>query len=91
MQQTQKTQKEKQYVQLEQDVIMLQESMNMLHELVHSQQDSINTLEEYIEESKTNTSQALIEIKETKEYSTLYNYTKYIAGGILGVVIYILL
>lgn len=87
-------QKKEQYVQLEQDVRMLQDSMNILHELVHSQQESIDTLEEYIEESKTHTSRALTEIKEAKEYSTWYDYTKYIAGGILGTVgavIYILL
>ena len=79
------------YVKLEQDVLLLQESMNILHELVHSQQESIDTLEEYIEESKTNTSHALIEIKEANEYSTWYSYAKYIGGGILGIVVYILL
>jgi t-SNARE complex subunit (syntaxin) len=85
------TLKKEQYEQLEQDVLMLQDSMNILHELVHSQQESIDTLEEYIEESKINTSHALKEIKEAKEVSTWYDYTKYIAGGIVGAVIYILL
>ena len=64
---------------IEQEMILLQESMNILHELVHSQQESIDTLEEYIEESKKNTSHALEDIST---YSW-YDYTKYIVGGII--------
>lgn len=73
------------YKQIEHDVIQLQESMSILHELVKEQQEPLDTLEDFIQESKTNVIHAEHELKEASTYSSKIMY---ILGGIAGVVIY---
>jgi t-SNARE complex subunit (syntaxin) len=75
------------YKQIEYDVIQLQESMSILHELVKEQQEPLDTLEDFIQESKTNVIQAEQELTEASTYSSKIMY---ILGGIASVVIYFL-
>lgn len=76
------------YEQIERDVIRLQESMSILHELVKEQQDPLDTLEDFIHESKTNVIQAQNDLTDASTYSSKIMY---ILGGIAGVVIYFLI
>jgi t-SNARE complex subunit (syntaxin) len=76
------------YTQIEQDVIQLQESMSILHELVKEQQEPLDTLEDFIQESKTNVIHAQSDLTEASTYSTKIMY---MLGGIASAVIYFLL
>ena len=40
------------YTQIEKDVLLLQESMNILHNVVQTQQDDIDTIEDMIQHTK---------------------------------------
>ena len=76
------------YTQIEQDVLQLQESMSILHELVKEQQEPLDTLEDFIQESKTNVIHAQNDLSDASSYSTKIMY---MLGGIASVVIYFLL
>ncbi len=73
------------YKQIEHDVIQLKESMSILHELVKEQQEPLDTLEDFIQESKTNVIHAEQELTEASTYSSKITY---ILGAIASVVIY---
>jgi t-SNARE complex subunit (syntaxin) len=76
------------YTQIEQDVIQLLESMSILHELVKEQQEPLDTLEDFIQESKTNVIHAQSDLSDASSYSTKIMY---MLGGIASVVVYFLL
>ncbi len=76
------------YAKIEQDVLQLQESMSILHELVKEQQEPLDTLEDFIQESKTNVKHAQSDLSEASTYSSKIMY---MLGGIASVVIYFLL
>lgn len=55
------------YDSLEKDIIQLQESMNIIHEMVQEQQSEIDTIEDYIKQSKEDTTNGTEDIKEVKK------------------------
>jgi len=64
--------------QLEKDVLNLKESMDILASIINEQQDSIDTLENFIEQSKETVKESKEDIKDSSTYTTTY-----ITGGIL--------
>ena len=64
--------------QLEKDVLNLKESMDILASIVNEQQDSIDTLENFIEQSKEKVKESKEDIKDSNTYTI-----SYITGGIL--------
>jgi t-SNARE complex subunit (syntaxin) len=79
------------YQKIEQDVVYLQESMDILHDLVHTQQNNINTIEDMIHLTKENTEKGEKELIDANQSSL--NYTKYIGyitGGMLTILYFIL-
>ena len=74
--------------QLEKDVLDLQKSMNILASIVDEQQESIDTLEHFIEQSKETINESSNDLHKTNEYkSSTYAY---IIGSIL-VLLYVII
>jgi len=74
--------------QLEKDVLDLQKSMNILATIVNEQQESIDTLENFIEQSKETVKESSNDLHKTSEYNSS-TYT-YIIGSII-VLLYVLI
>ena len=72
---------------IEKDVITLSETMNELHNLVNGQSQSIQTLDDFIQSSKTETEHAQ-EILDKTEKNYSYPYL-YIAGAIIGMIFFL--
>ena len=70
---------------LEKDILDLQKSMNILATIVNEQQDSFDTLENFIQESKETINESTIDLKKT---TTSYN--SYITGSILVLLYFII-
>ena len=79
------------YEQLERDVVQLRESMIVLNYLVKNDQETIDTLEDFIHTSKEEVKEAHQELIVANEYSHATNTMYYIMGGIASFVLYILL
>jgi|LakMenE01Jun11ns_1017448.scaffolds.fasta_scaffold8289494_1 hypothetical protein len=79
------------YTQIEKDVLLLQESMNILHNVVHTQQDDIDTIEDMIQHTKQECKQGSTDLVISTETQQQTNYINYIAGGLFTLFIYILL
>ena len=79
------------YKKIEQDVVYLQESMDILHDLVYSQQDDLDTIEDMIHLTKENTEKGSTELIDANQSNL--NYTKYIGyitGGMITLLYFIL-
>ena len=70
---------------LEKDILDLQKSMNILATIVNEQQESFDTLENFIQESKETINESTIDLKKT---TTSYN--SYITGSILVLLYFII-
>ena len=70
---------------LEKDLLDLQKSMNILATIVNEQQESFDTLENFIQESKETINESTIDLKKT---TTSYN--SYITGSILVLLYFII-
>ena len=70
---------------LEKDILDLQKSMNILSTIVNEQQESFDTLENFIQESKETINESTIDLKKT---TTSYN--SYITGSILVLLYFII-
>ena len=70
---------------LVQDVRLLQESMHIIHELVSDQQVELDTIEQCIEESKTQVKVGATELKKTDAEFSYWNYiyASSVGGAIL--------
>lgn len=79
------------YKQIEKDVLLLQESMNILHNVVQTQQDDIDTIEDMIQHTKQECKQGSTDLVISTETQQQTNYINYIAGGLFTLFIYILL
>jgi t-SNARE complex subunit (syntaxin) len=79
------------YTQIEKDVLLLQESMNILHNVVQTQQDDIDTIEDMIQHTKQECKQGSTDLVISTETQQQTNYINYIAGGLFTLFIYILL
>jgi hypothetical protein len=73
------SQKQKAYSAIERDVEDLKTSMEIMHELVHMQQDDLDTIEDFIVASK---SDVVAAERELIAADTSYGYW----GGVIGVV-----
>jgi len=73
------SQKQAAYAAIERDVEDLKTSMEIMHELVHMQQDDLDTIEDFIIASKSDVVAAESELVAT---DTSYGYW----GGVIGVV-----
>ena len=69
--------------QLEHDILLLQESMDQLYSLVHDQQESIDSIEEFIIQSKADIHKGAIVLYEAKDESQGYFY--YISAGVTAI------
>ena len=78
---------EKDIKKIEEDVIKLSETMNELHNLVNEQSQSIQTLEDFIQSSKTQTEKGHEILDKTENYS--YLYPLYIAGAIASIILFL--
>jgi len=79
------------YEQLEKEVVQLRESMLVLNYLVKEDQESLDTLEDFIHMSKEEVKEAHQELIVSHEYSQATNTMYYIMGGIASIVLYIFL
>ena len=79
------------YTQIEKDVLLLQESMNILHNMVETQQDHLDTIEDMIHHTKKECKQSSTDLVISTETQQQTNYINYIAGGLFTLFIYILL
>jgi t-SNARE complex subunit (syntaxin) len=73
------SQKQEVYAAIERDVLDLKMSMEIMHELVHMQQDDLDTIEDFIVASK---SDVVAAERELVAADTSYGYW----GGVIGVV-----
>ena len=73
---------------LEKDILNLQKSMNILATIVNEQQESFDTLENFIKESKEEINESSIDLKKTISIKT--SYTSYITGSILVLLYFII-
>lgn len=67
-------QKNNKYTEIENDVMELNRSMQILHSIVNEQQESIDSIEDFIHISKEDTKKAYEELKTAKSYNDSYNY-----------------
>ena len=79
------------YTQIEKDVLLLQESMNILHNMVETQQDHLDTIEDMIHHTKQECKQGSNDLVISTETQQQKSYINYIAGGLFTLFIYILL
>lgn len=79
------------YTQIEKDVLLLQESMNILHNMVETQQDHLDTIEDMMHHTKQECKQGSTDLVISTETQQQTNYINYIAGGLFTLFIYILL
>jgi t-SNARE complex subunit (syntaxin) len=79
------------YTQIEKDVLLLQESMNILHNMVETQQDHLDTIEDMIHHTKQECKQGSTDLVISTETQQQKSYINYIAGGLFTLFIYILL
>jgi hypothetical protein len=78
------------YQELENDVIKLKESMDFLSKVVYIQQESIDSLEDFIEISKNDVKKGEKEIKRASNYSSYLSWlTAGAAAGIMGLMIFL--
>jgi hypothetical protein len=78
------------YQELENDVIKLKESMDFLSKVVYIQQQSIDTLEEFIEISKNDVNKGAKGIKQASKYSGYLSWlTAGAAAGVMGLIIFL--
>ena len=85
------TTKEKaEYQQIERDMSKLGESMAILRKMVIQQQPAIDSIEEFIAESKNQTRQAKLAIIHAEEYHSNTNYM-YMMGGVVALITYLFL
>lgn len=75
------------YQELENDVIKLKESMDFLSKVVYTQQQSIDTLDEFIEISKNDVKKGTIEIKKASNYSGYISWLT--AAGVMSLMIFL--
>lgn len=78
----------KQYADIERDVVLLKESMEIIQTLVHEQQESLDTIEEFIIMTKNDIKKAETTLHVSSVYTTP-SYTMYVSGaiGIIGTII----
>ena len=87
---------EKEIKKIENDMMILSQTMTDLHDLIHEQSESIDTLEDFISESKNDIKQGdklLVESEDYKESTNWYHdKVVYTLGGLvsLGIIIFIL-
>lgn len=85
---------EKEMKKIENDVMMLSQTMTDLHDLIQDQSDSIQTLEDFIHSSNTETKQGYESLNESNEYQDSTNwYNMYTFGGLvvsIGFIIFVL-
>lgn len=80
------------YDELERDVVQLQQSMQIMHDLVYSQQESIDSLEDSIEETFQQVEKAEQDLKEGENIRENTNKISYISGisiTLLTIVLYV--
>jgi len=74
------------FEEIEHDTEKLKESMTILQSMIEEQQDSFDTLEQFIEESKQDIKQGEEELTETP-----FGYASYIGATLLGGFLYFFL
>jgi t-SNARE complex subunit (syntaxin) len=80
------------YDELERDVVQLQQSMQIMHDLVYSQKESIDSLEDSIEETFQKVEKAEQDLKEGENIRENTNKISYISGisvTLLTIVLYV--
>jgi hypothetical protein len=86
-----KKEDKKVYAEIEKDVILLQESMAILHNMIETQQDHLDTIEDMIHHTKQECKQGSTDLVISTETQQETSYINYIAGGLFTLFIYILL
>ena len=86
-----KKEDKKVYTEIEKDVILLQESMAILHNMIETQQDHLDTIEDMIHHTKQECKQGSTDLVISSETQQQTSYINYIAGGLFTVFIYMLL
>lgn len=76
------------YDELEKEMMELKVSMDILHDMVVEQQPGIDSIEDYIQQSKEETKKGMIEIKETFEIKESTSW-RYMAISITMFVVYL--
>ena len=76
------------YQQIERDMIKLYESMTILRKMVIEQQPAIDSIEEFMEESRAQTKKANLTLVHAEESNTNYMY---FMGGVVAIVTYLFL
>ena len=79
------------YAEIEKDVLLLQESMGILHNMIETQQDHLDTIEDMIHHTKQECKQGSTDLVVSSETQQQTSYINYIAGGLFTLFIYILL
>jgi len=75
------------YQQIEKDVLHLQESMDILHNLVHAQQDHLDTIEDMIHLTTENAEKGETELKDAS--LNYKSYIQYVAVGMVTLLYFI--
>ena len=75
---------------IEKDVYHLLESMQTLHEQVEDSQDVIDTIEDFIEQSKMDIKEGTKNIEDGSIYNNYYTYIYSISIGSMGVLAFLL-
>ena len=85
-------QNEKEIKKIENDMMILSQTMTDLHDLIHDQSESIDTLEDFISDSKNDIKQGDKLLVESQDYKESTNWYVYTLGSLvsLGIIIFIL-
>lgn len=76
------------YADIEKDVLLLKESMEIMHTLINEQQDTLDTLEDYIVLTKNDIKQGETHLVITDNINRNYSYISgVISIGAIGIMI----
>lgn len=79
------------YKDLENDVLQLKETVTIFHNLVNQQQESIDTIESFIQESKQNVTTSLPDLQTADKTQSSTTYLTVGVGFITSIFVYLLL
>jgi len=79
------------YKDLENDVLQLKETVTIFHNLVNQQQESIDTIESFIQESKQNVTSSLPDLKTADQTQSSTTYLTVGIGFVTSILVYLLL
>ena len=74
------------YIKLENDINLLKDSMETIYDLINNQQESIDTLDDFIQISKYDIQGGRARIEDGNQYAESKNQVLYTGGIISGVI-----